>query len=114
MTQPHSALQEALAAVPDQPDPQTDSTTNPHPAHLDHVATLDDSINQSPTRHRQKVHRHLRSHTQSKTRAVKSLATAKDGQQLPQTTERADRWSWLGWLLLGTTLTSSWVYRRLR
>lgn len=113
VTKPHSALQEALAMP-------LVAETDSRPDQFNHVAELGDADNQTPTKSRHAAHRHPHAHRRHHTLATKARATTKaktsarhGSSRLPQTAGQPNRWAGLGWLLLGTTLTSPWVYRRL-
>ena len=115
VTKPHSALQEALAMPL---VAETDSRPQPRPDQFNHVAELGDADHQTPTKSRHAVHHHPHAHRRHHTPATKARATTKTAashrtSRLPQTSGQPNRWAGLGWLLLGTTLTSPWVYRRL-
>ncbi|WP_157667851.1 hypothetical protein [Levilactobacillus zymae] len=115
VTKPHSSLQEALAMPL---VAETDSRPQSRPDQFNHVAELGDADNQTPTKSRHAAYHHPHAHRRHHTPATKARATTKTAashrtSRLPQTADQVNRWAGLGWLLLGTTLTSPWVYRRL-
>ncbi|CAJ1226671.1 hypothetical protein [Levilactobacillus zymae] len=117
VTKPHSALQETLAMPL---VAETDSRPQSRPDQFNHVAELGDADNQTPTKSRHAAHRHPHAHRRhhmpvTKVRITTKAKTAASHRtsRLPQTAGQPNRWAGLGWLLLGTTLTSPWVYRRL-